>query len=518
MTTSLGHDEVHRRRALALRLGGVDQVARQHAQGKLTARERIDLLADLGSLREFGILTGRSEYSPEGELRDFVPKGQVDGIVEIEARPAVVSAGDFTVRGGAGGVDAVGFGREPLPAERALEMGVPLIRLLDASGGSVKSFLDLGRTYPPDGNTFVAPEVELLQLAPVVSAVMGPVAGLPAVAACLGHFNVMVKETSQLFPGGPPVVKAALGLDITKEELGGWRVHVHESGSVNNVAVDEHDALAQVRAFLSYLPTNVHTMPPRSAPRGPGTDPDTLRDVIPEDARTPFDPRAVIDAVVDEATFFELSPAYGGSRVTGLARVDGFPVGIMANDPAVLGGSTDTAAAMKTIRLIQICDQFHLPLVSLADEPGVLVGPDSERAGIEAAGARLVWSVCRSRMPWMTVVMGRLFGVGGQTHHRASGMFRRIAWPTAQWGSMHISGGTYAAFRSQIESAPDPEAEQARIEAQLRAVTSPFRTAEATGQDIVDPAETRDLVVQFVRDAQLPLARQLGPSPTPFLP
>src|SRR5690606_14185102 len=133
------------------------------------------------------------------------------------------------------------------------------------------------------------------------------------------------------------------------------------------------------------------------------------------------------------------------------------------------------------------------------DEPGVLVGPDSERAGIENAGARLVWAVCRSRMPWMTVVMGRLFGVGGQTHHRPTGMFRRIAWPTARWGSMHVSGGAYAAFRSQIESAPDPQAELARIEAELRAVTSPFRTAEATGQDIVDPAETRALVVDFVR-------------------
>lgn len=518
MTTTLGHDEVFRRRALALRLGGAEQVARQHAQGKLTARERIDLLADVGSLREFGILSGQAHYDDDGNLLDFTPNGQVDGFVDLEGRPAVVSAGDFTIRGGAGGVAAFGFGREPMAAERALEMGVPYIRLLDASGGSVKSFLELGRTYTPDGNAFVASEVELLQVAPVVSAVLGPVAGLPAVAACLGHFNVMVKETSQLFPGGPPVVKAALGLNITKEDLGGWRVHVQQSGSVNNLAVDEHDALAQIRTFLSYLPTNVHALPPRATPAAPAGDPMSLRDVIPEDGKIPFDPRDVVDAVVDDGSFFELSGSYGASRMTGLARVDGYPVGILANNPGVLGGSTDTAAAMKTIRLIQICDQFHLPLVSLVDEPGVLVGPDSELAGIENAGARLVWAVCRSRMPLMTVVMSRLFGVGGQTHHRATGMFRRIAWPTAQWGSMHVSGGAYAAFRSQIESAADPRAEQARIEAELRAVTSPFRTAEATGQDIVDPAETRDLVVEFVRDAQLPLARQLGLSPTPFHP
>jgi acetyl-CoA carboxylase carboxyltransferase component len=190
----------------------------------------------------------------------------------------------------------------------------------------------------------------------------------------------------------------------------------------------------------------------------------------------------------------------------------------MINNPRHGGGSTDVAAGSKAMRLMQLCDTFHLPLISLADEPGFMVGPDSERAGIERAGARMVAMVCNSRMPWATVVIGRLYGVAGQCHHRPSGMFRRFAWPSANWGSMHISGGVSAAYRREISSAPDPDAKRQEIEARLQAIASPFRTAESTGQDIIDPRETRGRLVEFVRDAQRLLARQLGPPPMPYLP
>ena len=510
--------ELQRRREMARAMGGPQQVQRQHEHGKLTARERIDTLADEDSFREFAILSGAGSYRDQ-ELEAFTPKGEVTGFINIGNRRAVVAAGDFTVRGGAatrgsGG----GLGQEMSAARRALEWRVPYVRLLDASGGSVASFADIGRTYLPDGNVMSAVDVALLQAVPVVSAVLGSVAGLPAVNACLAHFNVMVRGTAQLFPGGPPVVKAALGLEVGKEELGGAAVHTRVSGVVDNVAETEQDALSQVRSFLSYLPSSVDEPAPRIAGRDPKEPAAGLRDVVPRNRRQPFDVYAILEAALDAGSFFEIAPGYGTSRVTGLGRVDGFPVGVMANNPRRSGGATDAAAGEKVVRLIQLCDEFHLPLVSFADEPGFLVGPESERQGIERAGARLVWTTCQSRMPWITFVVSRLFGVAGQCQHRPTGMFRRYAWPSARWGSMHIEGGVAAAYRRVIEAADDPEAKRREIEAELEALASPFRTAEATGQDIIDPAQTRDLLVEFVSDAQRVLATQVGTAGLPYRP
>ena len=512
-------DELRRRLQLAEGMGGPEGIERQHGRGKLTVRERIALLVDPGSFRQLGALRGRATYDERGELEHVVPAGVVEGMARVDGRKVVLTAGDFTVRGGSADGAHGGLGTEPSASQKALEWRLPFIRLLDASGGSVRSFEQLGRTYLPDGNSFTHTDVTLLSAVPVVSAVLGAAAGIAALQTCLAHWNVMVRDISQVFPGGPPVVKAALGQDITKEELGGEHIHVHESGVVDNLADDEEHAFALIRRFLSYLPSSVDELPPR----GPTTDPasrraDELLDLVPRDPRLPFDVHAVIHAVVDEGSFFEIAPLYGRSRVTGLARIDGFPVAVMANNPRHLGGATDVAAGSKATRLLQLCDTFHLPLVDLADEPGLMVGLDSERAGIERAGARLVCATVESRMPWVTVVVRRLYGVGGQTHHRPSGMFQRYAWPSAEWGSMPIAGGTAAAYRREIEGAPDPEARRLEIEGRLRRLSSPFMTAEVTGQDIIDPRDSRPLAVEFVHDAQRILARQLGPPLVPYRP
>ena len=511
-------EEIARRRELRLGMGGPEGIERQHKRGKLTVRERLDRFVDPGGFQEFHSLSGTGSYDERGELSGFIPRGSVEGTAVIDGRKVVVSAGDFTVRGGSGGSGG-GLGSELPSNERARRWMIPFVRLLDAAGGSVRGFEELGRTYLPDGNSWTAIDVDLLSRVPVVSAVMGSVAGLPAINACLAHFNVMVKDTSQLFPGGPPVVKAALGYDITKEDLGGPHIHTRISGSVDNLADSEEDALAQIRRFLSYLPANVH----ESAPRGENSDPadrpaEELLDLMPRNRRQVYNVHKLIDAIVDNGSFFEISPRYGRARTVGLARFNGYPVGIMANNPRHNGGSTDVAAGNKVMRLLQLCDVFHLPIVSLADEPGFMVGLDSEKAGIERAGAALVAAVCQSRMPWLTVVTGRLFGVAGQCQHRPSGMFRRYAWPSASWGSMHIAGGASAAYRREIETADDPAAKQAEIEARLNAVASPFRTAEATGQDIIDPRETRAYVCDFVDDAQRVLQTQLGDPVIPYRP
>ena len=510
--------EIERRRELRAQMGGPAGIERQRRRGKLTVRERIAALADAGSFREFMSLAGEATYDGAA-LQTFTPRAAVEGTALLDGRKVILSGGDFTVRGGSATGGGGGLGNELASNERARQWQLPYVRLLDAAGGSVRGFEEIGRTYLPDGNGWSQIDVDLLSKVPVVSALLGSVAGLPAINACMAHFNVMVKGVSQLFPGGPPVVKAALGYDIAKEDLGGPHIHTRVSGCVDNLADTEADAFEQIRRFLSYLPGSVWELAPRLATDdAPERRDESLLAIIPKDRRQVHQVRSIINAVFDHGSFFEIAPRYGRSRVTGLARLNGYPVGVMANDPRFHGGSTDVAGGSKVMRLMQLCDVFHLPLVSLADEPGFMVGLESEKQGIERAGAQLVATACQSRMPWITVVVGRLFGVAGQCQHRPTGMFRRYAWPSAAWGSMPIAGGTSAAYRREIEAAADPEAKRREIEARLNAVASPFRTAEATGQDIIDPRDTRPLLCEFAEDAQRVLRTQLGEPPIPYRP
>jgi acetyl-CoA carboxylase carboxyltransferase component len=511
-------EELEYRKRLAEQMGGPEGVARQRKQGKLTVRERIALLADPGSFREWNALTGGSVYQDD-QLKEFTPKPSVQGLCQLGGRKVIIHAGDFTVRGGSGGHLMHGLGSEPDPHERALIWRLPFIRLLDAAGGSVRSFEEMGRTYLPDGNIWCSVEVQLLNEVPVVSTVLGSVAGLPAVRACLAHFNIMVKGISQLFPGGPPVVKAALGYDITKEELGGEQVHVRQSGVVDNLAENEEEAFAMIRRFLSYLPDRVWEMPPRLEPSDDiNRREENLLSLVPRSTRKVYNPRTLLKYVLDRDSFFEIAPFYGRSRLTGLARVNGYPVGVMINNPGHNGGATDVAAGEKVIRLFRLCETFHLPLVSFADEPGFMVGLESERQGIERAGARLVCTVCASKTPWITFIIRQVYGVAGQCQHRPTGMYRRYAWPSANWGSMHIEGGALAAYRREIESAPDPEAKREEVEGRLKNLASPFRTAEAAGTDIIDPRDTRPLLGEFIEEAQKVIKTQLGPPSAPYFP
>ena len=509
-------DELERRRKFAEQMGGKAGVAEQRKRGKLTVRERIDLLSDAGSFREIGQLAGAATYEGN-ELVDVRPSNLVIGMAALNGRKVVLTAGDFTVRGGAS--DGSIGNKSGHAQKMALHWRLPFVRLLDATGGSVKTFEQIGRTYIPTNPT--TPGVQdLLCRVPVAAAVLGSVAGLPAVDSCLAHFNVMVKGTSQVFPGGPPVVKAALGIDISKEDLGDERSQVYESGVIDNLAESEEEAFDMVKRFLSYLPDNVWRMPPRvDAGDDPDRREDALLDIIPREKRRTYDPYRVLDAVLDKGSFFEITPYYGRSRIIGLARVDGYPVGVMINNPKRLGGSMDVAAGTKVIRFLQLCDTFHLPMVYLADEPGFMVGPEQQRQGIVRAGAKIVCATLRTRMPWISIIIRQLYGVAGQLHERPGGMFKRVAWPSGHWGSMHISGGVSAAYRRVIDAADDPEAKRAEIEARLEALASPFRTAEAFNiEDIIDPRETRPMVCEFVQMAQPMLEMQLGPSPTPYMP
>ena len=495
---------------MAAEMGGAASVAFQHGRGKLTIRERIEQLQDPGTFREVGSVVGAPTWASDGTLESLQPAPVVMGTMELDGRRVTVAGGDFTIRGGSGDADEATLDKWNWIYRHSLDHRIPHIRLIDSAGGSVRTFEKIGRTYvsQTDGMYLSA---QLLQQVPVVSAALGSLGGLPAVEACLSHFSVMVKGISQLFVGGPPVVKAGLGIDITKEELGDERVQI-PNGVVDNLADTEADAFDQIRRFLSYLPRSVWEMPPRAeATDPPDRRDERLIDVIPKNRRRTYDPHVVLDAVLDEGSFFELGGHAGRSHVTGLARVDGFPVGVMINDPRFLGGAMDLVAGQKAMRLVQLCDTFHLPLVWLMDAPGVAVGPEHEESGSVRLGARLTTAFAMSAMPMIVFIMRQAYGVGGALHWRPYDMFQRYAWPSAHWGSMHIEGGAAAAYRREIEAADDPEAKREEIEARLQELGSPMRTAHAFGmEELIDPRHTRPLLAEFVSDAQSVLASKLG--------
>ena len=505
--------ELERRLGMIHEMGGPDSVAFHHSRGKLTVRERIDRLHDDGSFREIGALAGTPAWADDGSLDGLTPANYVVGTAELGGRPAVLCGGDFTIRGGA--ADG-GIGSKYIVAEKvARDHRIPLVRLLDATGGSVKTFEKLGHTYLPDNES---PDLstELLTTVPVVSTVLGSVAGLPAVQACLCHFSVMVRGTSQVFVAGPAVVKEGVGIDISKEDLGDERVQI-PNGVIDNLAESEDDAFAQTRRFLSYLPTNVW----ETAPRSPCDDPvdrrdDYLLEAIPKRKRRIYDPYRILDAVLDRDSFFEIAPQSGQAHITGLARVNGYPLGVMINNPRYYGGAMGPIEAEKAMRLVQLCDTFHLPLVWLCDEPGFHVGPDNEARGLLRGGARAVTVFASSRMPYISFIMRQCYGVAGGLHVRHSGMYQRYAWPSAHTGSLHIEGGTMVAYRREIEAAEDPKAKREEIEARLEAIASPFRNAHAMDiENLIDPRDTRPLLAEFVESAQRVLATQLGPSTGP---
>ena len=505
-------DELERRAELARRMGGEERVARARAAGRLPVRERIERLLDAGSFHETGVLAGRGEYDAQGRLAAFTPSNFVCGTGRIEGRRVVVGADDFTVRGGA--ADGAVGNKMGWAEKAARDLRLPIVRLVDGTGGggSVKQQTTLRRSYVPwipDWDV----SVEILSQVPVVAAALGPVAGLGAARVAAAHFSVMVRGTSQVFVAGPPVVRRAFGKEVDKETLGGADLHARASGVVDNEAASEDDAFAQIRRFLSYLPSSVWEMPPRTpADDDPGRREEALLEIVPRDRRKTYDVRRLLALVLDRGSIFETARYFGRPLVTALARLDGVPVGVLANDPRQLAGSLDAAASQKLTRFVDFCDTFHLPVVNFVDNPGFLIGPEAERRGTVREGVRALMAVYQARVPWVSVLVRRVFGVAGAGHGPHHRLNLRYAWPSGEWGSLPIEGGVEAAYRRQIEASDDPEALRAKLEADLASLRSPFLTAEAFGvEEIIDPRETRPLLVEWARRAAQIVAMEPGP-------
>jgi acetyl-CoA carboxylase carboxyltransferase component len=313
----------------------------------------------------------------------------------------------------------------------------------------------------------------------------------------------MVRGSSQLFVAGPPVVYRAFGRDVPKEELGGSHIHAHGSGAVDNEVESEAEAFEHIRRFLSYLPLSVWEAPPRvEATDDPDRCEEELLSLVPRDRRKVYDMRRIVDLAVDTNSFFEMARYFGPSLVTGLARLDGVPVGVMANDPSFLAGSIDAAAAEKMTRFVDLCDTFRLPVVNFIDNPGFLVGTDAEEQGTIRKGVRSLAAVYQATVPWCSIIVRKAFGVAGAGHSNHTRSSPRYAWPSGEWGSLPIEGGVEAAYKRQLQASDDPDALRAELEEKLGSLRDPILTAEVFGvEEIIDPRHTRPLLVEFARRA-----------------
>ena len=523
-------------------------VVRQRDRGKLDCRQRIDLLLDEGSFREVGSGTGFISHGDDGKVADFTPANHVGGWGTVEGRKVIVCADDFTSRGGhADGA----IGEKSRYLDRlSIEMRVPSVRLLDGSsgGGSVAAMVPAqsregestaqesrgaikagrprvtgtGGSFLPGhlGSTMYA---EQLTTVPVVNMLLGSVVGIGAAKAVLGHFAVMVRDIAQLFVAGPPVVSHAMGYDISKEDLGDWRVHCR-NGSVDNLAETEEEAARMARRFLSYLPPSVYDAPP-VLPTQDQADrrEEDLFTIIPRKRTSTFDIRRAIRLMADEGSFFEVGPHWGTDQVTGFVRFNGYPMGVIASDSQHINGGALTAdGCSKLTRHLDLCDLFHLPVLNLVDNPGFAVGKEHELTGTIRRGGEWMIAFAQTTVPIFTVLMRRSFGVAGNNYAtpRAEPSVR-VAWPAADVGGIPPEGGIEAAYKRQLAEAEDPAALRAEIEARIESARGPLGPISRFQlEEIIDPRDTRPYICEWVADAYR-IATQpdrLGPRAIRFRP
>lgn len=524
-------------------------VVRQRSRGKLTCRERIELLLDDGSFREVGSVTGFASYNEDGSIAAFTPSNHVGGWGKIQARTAVVCADDFTSRGGHadGSVGAKNYHLDRL----SVELLAPLIRLLDGSsgGGSVAAMvpqqqkdgesraressgaIKAGRPRVAGGGGSMLPThmggsfyIEQLCKVPVVNVLLGSVVGIGAAKAVLGHFSVMVRDIAQLFVAGPPVVQHAMGYDITKEELGGWHIHCR-NGSVDNLAETEEEAAEMTKRFLSYLPSSVYEPPPvLSNPNDPPDRRDEeLWTIIPRKRTTTFDMRRAIQLMADRDSYFEIGTHWGTDQIAALVRFNGHPVGVIASDSQhVNGGALTADGCIKMKRHLDLCDLFHIPILNLLDNPGFAVGLEHELTGTIRKGGEWIVAFAQTEVPIFTVIMRRVFGVAGAVWATPrSRPCMRVAWPSADVGGIPPEGGIEAAYKRQLAEAEDPEALRAELNARIENVRGPHGPlSKFQLEEMIDPRDTRRYVCEWVETAYKVISQpaRLVPRASQFRP
>ena len=502
-------EELARRRARALTHGGEDRVAREHARGRLSARERVDLLLDAGSFQEVGMLAGFRTTTPDGSAKETLPSSLVCGFGRVDGRPVAVGAEDYTVGMGTWTGLYLEKSKGIFPGyieSLAHEWQIPLVLFLQSVGGDVDSPSEGAMNALPSALSS-APIFDLLDLVPSVCAVMGPTAGGSAVRAACSHLSLMSRPNACLFAGGPPLVEHGLGQKVDKFTLGGDEMHTRSSGVIDNAVDSEQETVDQIRRFLSFLPTNVHALPPRAAvgEDDPPERPCEVLDLIdPDRPRRPVDVRALIAEIFDRGSFFEIGPDWGRALVTGLSRLGGMSVGVLATDGQHDGGALTPDAAEKQRRLVELCDTFHLPVVYLADSPGVMIGVKAERAGMLRQAARALQALHRASVPVVTVHVRRTFGLGTMAAGSPDRLSIKLAWPSVLQGAMGlpIEGAAAVLYKHEIARAEDPEKAQREIQQRLLEEVSVWKCAESFGvEDLIDPRETRRVIHRWLETA-----------------
>ena len=477
--------------------GGAERVARQHASGKLTARERIELLADTGSFEETDALVVH-RCRDFGMERQRIPgDGVVTGFARIDGRPAAVFAQDFTVFGGA--LSETYAAKICKVMDLALKVGCPVIGLNDSGGARIQ-----------EGAASLAGYAEIFWrntmasgVVPQISAIMGPCAGGAVYSPAITDFTLMVRDTSYMFITGPDVIRGVTHEEVTKEELGGPVPHASRTGVAHFVADDDAHAVALVRRLLSYLPPNNHEDPPRRPTADPFDRADEALDrLVPDDPQKPYDIRQAIVRVVDDGEFFEVQEAFAANLVVGFARLDGRPVGVVANQPLHLAGALDIDSSRKGARFVRFCDCFNIPLVVFEDVPGFLPGVRQEHGGIIVHGAKLLYAFAEATVPKLTVITRKAYG--GAYCVMASKQIRadlNLAWPSAEIAVMGAEGAVEILLRRELAEAADRSAfKRAKVDEYRGAFASPYVAAERGYVDaVIEPRETRRRLIQGLR-------------------
>ncbi|CAN5454476.1 acyl-CoA carboxylase subunit beta [soil metagenome] len=429
--------------------GGEAKVEKQHSRGKLTARERIDLLVDEGTFTEMGI-HGRPHFSQKAmEGKDAPADGVITGWGEVDGRICAIGAYDFTVMAGAMGM--TGELKMTRLRELALKQRMPMIWLLDSAGARIQEAA--GSLFAGSGHLF-REEVEMSGVIPLVAAMMGPCAAGTAYIPGLSDFVPMVSGQGAMALAGPHLTKAVTGEDISMEELGGAKVHCRKSGVGDLEVKDDAECIESIKTYLSFFPAHCEEKPPIRESADPiDRMSERLMEIVPESNRQPYDMYEVIREIVDDGEFFDIKPKFAKTIITCLARFDGRPVGIVANQPKHLGGILENDSADKAARFVNLCDAFSIPLVFLQDVPGFMVGSKVEHAGIIRHGAKMLYAISRATVPKVTVIIRKAYGAGYYVMNgRAYEPDQIVAWPSAEVSVMGAEGAVNIIGRSTIEA------------------------------------------------------------------
>jgi methylmalonyl-CoA carboxyltransferase large subunit len=485
-------ENLRQKRAAIQQGGGKDRIDKQHASGKLTARERIDKLVDESSFQEMGLFAQhRATYF--GMAGKVVPAdGVVTGCATIDGRTVHLASQDFTVLGGAAG--EVHCSKIADMMQLSLKTGTPFIFINDSGGARVQEGIDSLAGY---ARVFYN-NVMLSGTVPQIAIICGPCAGGAAYSPALTDFIIQTRR-AQMFITGPQVIKQVTGEMVTADQLGGPAAQMNRSGVVHLIADDDAGALLLCRRLLSFLPANNQEDPPRLACEISGEDDSELNHIIPSESKLGYDVREVIKRVADHQDFFELQPGFAANVVIGFARLQGRSIGVVASQPSVLAGALDIDASDKVAWFVRFCNAFNMPLLTFVDVPGFLPGVDQEYGGIIRHGAKILFAYSAATVPKLTVVLRKAYG-GAYIAMccKDLGADRVVAWPSAEIAVMGAEGAAEIVFRREIDAAPDPEKRRAELIDQYRTTfATPFVAAgRRLVDDVIEPAHTRQYLIQ----------------------